>query len=449
MKKRELKVAINLNKPENLNLEELIKPDRPHFIQVRKDDGGNNFKITNGKYLRKQIPAMYYFIHILLERQYSKNKVKRCKFNDRFVKMYSRDIEPFKSKNDFKFIWSILFKLKIVDYFDDNEPTQFRKSAKGYYFGLTKEYLDSRVVQHEIMVSEDIAERLTNKSKGSNENIEDKQYSTLSINKQSLHQYKNIKNMNFDSSSAIQYIDKRLEDKAIDVNKYNSCIVSINNLINSRITFSKSEKCDRIFTSVTGMPKELRPFIKDGEGKSLVELDFGSCNAFIVYKIINELVPYYQSNAEKIATENEVDLYRRLLSGGDFYRDFKDVFFADEQFSRDQVKDIVLKNWFNGKLNSRNRYRKYMLQRLPRISTIIDSMKAKRYEDFSIFAMRMESELVNNIIYTKFINLYPDAIMFTIFDSILVEQKYSTQLQSMMFEEGSRYFNLNCIVKGK
>jgi hypothetical protein len=49
----------------------------------------------------------------------------------------------------------------------------------------------------------------------------------------------------------------------------------------------------------------------------------------------------------------------------------------------------------------------------------------------------------------KFIEMHPQAILYTIFDSFLVEQKYAAQLQTMMLEEGSRYFNLNCIVKAK
>jgi hypothetical protein len=63
--------------------------------------------------------------------------------------------------------------------------------------------------------------------------------------------------------------------------------------------------------------------------------------------------------------------------------------------------------------------------------------------------MSRESELVNNIIYKKFIDKHPTAIMYTVFDSILIEQKYAAELHSLMFEEGSKYFTINCIVKVK
>ena len=90
-----------------------------------------------------------------------------------------------------------------------------------------------------------------------------------------------------------------------------------------------------------------------------------------------------------------------------------------------------------------------MLKRLHRIYEIIDCLKVNQYENFSYTMMKMESELVNDIIYKKFIEMHPDAILYTIFDSFLVEQKYSAELLSIMQEEGSKYFNINCIVKNK
>ena len=450
MKSIEPQVSIKLNKPANLDLYQLIKPDLDRLIRVRRDDGSFGIPSKSGKSLRKHIPALYYIIHILLERQYSKNSVERCRYAKDFVKLYSRDIEPLKSKNDFRYIWSILYQLKIIRVFDVNEPTKYRKSAMGYYFRFTDEYRDAPVVQHEVLVKSSIAERLDKKEKlRRSEPKQTVDISKIQTNKPSYHQYMSILNLKFDSPSASEYIKKQFEDNLIDVSRYNSCVIAINAIANGRLSFSQSEACQRIYTTVTQMPKELRQFIKDSEGNKLTELDFGSFNAFLVYKILNDMHPDYKSNVEKIAFENEIDFYRRLLSGGDFYRDFKEVFFPDVELDRDQVKDIVLKNWFNGKLNSRNKYRKHMIKRLPMISTVVDSLKSKRYEDFSNFTMSRESQLVNDIIYSKFIAEYPDAIIYTIFDSFLIEQKYVPQLHEMMLEEGSRYFNLNCVIKIK
>jgi hypothetical protein len=442
--------VINLNKPKNLSLEEIINPDLPRFIQIRRDDGGSSFKMTKGKTLHKHIPALYYLIHILLERQHAKNTFLRCIYARDFVKLYSRDIEPFKSKNDFRYMWSILVLLKVIECYDVSEPTKYRKSAKGYYFRFTKEYKNAEVIQHEVEVSKAIADKLKNKSYFKNsEALEEIDISKLSINKQSMHQYLAIKNLRFDSDAASGHVNKLYADQLIDVDRYNSCVLSINNILNGRYKITQSKVCKRVYTNITSMPKELRQFIRDNEGKQLIELDFSSINAFIVYRILNSISPDYESNAEKIAFENELDLYRRLLSGGDFYTDFKSVFFPNEDLSRDQVKEIVLKHWFNGMPNSRNTYRKVLVKRMPRISEVIDALKSEKYENFSIITMSMESELVNDIIYKKFIDQHPDVIMYTIFDSFLVEQKYAALLQSIMQEEGSKYFNINCFVKVK
>lgn len=440
--------SINLNKPENLVLEELINPEEEFFIAIRRDDGTNSWDMTFGKKLLKHIPAMYYFVHVLIERQHSDIDALRCRFAKDFVEMFSRDIEPVKSKNYFRFIWGILRRLGVIDYQDDMKPNKYKKSAKAYYFKFTPDYSESRIMQHQILIKKVFADKL-NKKWNMNQEKHEIDISIVTNNKHLAHQYKALRIMNFDSQSAITHTKELLNEQVIDTKKYNTCMSSINNIINGRIKVTHSRVCGRFYSPVTQLPKELRQFIKDNEGKSLVELDFGSFNAFAVYKILNGVNPEYKANADKYSFRNEFQLYKDILSSGDFYNDFKEVFLPQEELSRDEIKEIVLRKWFNGRLNSRNKYRKLLLKRLPKISEIIDSLKIAKYENFSNITMKMESELVNDIIYKKFIELYPDAIMYTIFDSFLIERKYATQLHSMMLEEGSRYFNLNCIVKEK
>lgn len=439
-------VMITLNKPKNLVLEDLIKPEFPFFVNCRRDDGGTNYKMTTGKNILKHIPALYYFVHILLERQYSDNEDLKLIYNPDFNKMFSRDIEPIKSKNDFKFIWSILQTLKISEAFSNNEPSAYKKSAMAYYFIFYEPYLNEPIVQHQIKIKKSIADKL-NKKLG----VNDQQIDLASIitKKHIAHQYHALQHINFDSASAINHIDKQLRESLITKAQYNTCLISINNMINHRVRVTLSDKCNRFFTPVTMMPKQIRKFIKDSQGESLIELDFGSFNAFAVYKIINSIDYDFQSNIDKILFEQDINLYRNLLAGGDFYGDFKEVFFPDEELTRDQVKEIVLHLWMNGKVNSKNKYKKIIDKRMPKISSILTAIKSENYKNFSNTTMKMESELVNDIIYKKFIELHPDAIMYTIFDSFLVEQKYSALLHSMMLEEGSRYFNLNCVVKAK
>ncbi len=441
---------IILNKPENLILEDLIPVDRPFYPRKRKDDGTYSPIMTTGKRIRKQIPAMYYFIHMLLERQHSDVDELRCWFAKDFVQVYSRDIEPIKSKNDFRFIWGILKTLNVIEFHDDTRPNRYKKSAKVYFFKLTDNYVNSTIVQHRISINDSIAEKLNRKwnnlKKGDSE-IKDIDYNK--IDKVFLHQYNTLKYIRFDATKAKEHAEKLLSKNEINTKQYNTCLIRINNIVTGKIRVTYSESCNRFFTPVNQMPKELRQFFLDKDGNELVELDFVSCNPFIIYKILNEMQPDYKSDVEKIAFEHELYLYRRLLSAGDFYNSFKEYFFPDIDISRDQIKDDILHRWFNGRLNSRNKFRKRMLQRMPFISAVVDSMKSQRYEDYSNITMKFESQLVNEIIFKRFIEIHPDAIMYNIFDSFLIERRYATELLSLMQEEGSRFFNLNCFVRVK
>ncbi len=440
-------VKLKLNKPENLVLEDLIRPDLPFFILTRKDDGTHTPTMTTGKRVQKHIPALYYFIHVLLERQHSDNENLRFRYDERYAKMFSRDIYPLKSKNDMRKMWGILRSLKVLEVHDNNEPNHYRKSAMAYYFKLLEPYQDAKVVEHEVMVKKSIYDRFEDKWNLRKKKVAD--ISKITTDKVSAHQFKALQDIRINYDAAHEHISLLLSRNEIEKKKYNTCRIYLNNIRNGRLYVSKSEKCNRYYTPVTNLPKIVRPFITDAEGKSLVELDYGSFNAFAVYKILNTVNPEYKTNAEKIAFETELDLYRRILSGGDFYRDFKEIFFPDAELNRDQVKNIVLQHWFNGRVVSRNKYRKIMKSRMPRISEIIDSLKDKNSSDFSNITMQMESQLVNDTVYRKFIDTYPDAVMYTVFDSFLVEPRYASELQSMMLEEGNRYFDLNCIVTCK
>ena len=437
-------VSLKLNKPENLVLENLINPILPFFIFVRKDDGTHTPTITTGKRVQKYIPAMYYFIHVLLERQHSDIEGLKLKYNQNYVKMFSRDIEPLLTKNDIRKIWGILRSLKVIEVFDNNEPNYYRKSAMAYYFKLIEPYESARVIEHKISVAEKIYDKFEDKWNLRKKKIVD--ISQIKVDRLSAHQFKSLQDICINYSAAEDHIKELLDNKKIDLKKYNTCKIYLNNIRNGRLYVTKSLKCNRYYTPVTNLPKIVRPFISDKDGKSLVELDYGSFNAFAVYKILNDVNPKYQSNAEKIAFETELDLYRRILSGGNFYNDVKEIFFPDKDLSREQIKNIVLRHWFNGRINSQNKHRKILKSRMPRVTEIIDSFKQETSTNFSNLTMRMESQLVNDIVYKKFIDLYPDVILYTIFDSFIVESRYASQLHTMMIEEGNLYFKINCVV---
>ena len=108
-------VKVNLSKPGNLNLEELIKPESKYFVSVRRNDGSSYWDVINGEKLSKYIPAMYYFIHVLLQRQHISYDTLRLRYDKSFVRVFARDIEPVKSKNYFNLIVYKLITLKVIE----------------------------------------------------------------------------------------------------------------------------------------------------------------------------------------------------------------------------------------------------------------------------------------------------------------------------------------------
>ncbi|MFW5983082.1 MAG: hypothetical protein ACOCQ4_01170 [bacterium] len=441
-------VGISLHKPSNLDLESLIQAETMFLLPIRKSDGTFTYDMVRGSKIKKHIPTLYFFIHMFLDRQNQGVEPLQYLYDSSFVQMFARDIEPLKSKNYFRFIWSILRSLAVIEMVNSIKPNKYKESAQAYYFKIQEPYSSAEIVQHEILVPEKIKTKLDdlwNIGKNITKTNNTPKFSNPNIQ----HQVRALREINFENEAATKYIKKLYSKGNLSIAQYNSAIISINNLKNGRISTTHSHACNRLYTPITSLSKELRAFIKDDYGNELIELDFASFNPYVVYKILTGINPTYQSKLERIQFENELDLYSRLLLSGDFYQEINQLCFADKNFTRDEVKEVVLWKWFNARPNSRDKNRKIMLQKLPKISEIIDSMKSERFENFSNTTMKLESKLVNDLIYPEFIKRYPDALIYTIFDSYLVEERFAKELHQLMVERGSDFFGIDCIVRTK
>jgi len=447
---KEDNVPIKLYKPENLILEELIKPNSYHIVQVRRNNGTYYPDIIDGKKLHKYLPAMYYFIHVLLERQHVSYDTLRCQYDKTFVRMFARDIEPLKSKNYFNIITRKLKTLGIIEAKTFYEANKYRFTAPSTYYRFTDVYSNAIISQYEIVVKESKARKLNEKfgvrlkDKADTVNL-----SELKSIPSILHQFCALANVKFDSDGARNYVKRLYNENHITIDRLNSCMYYIFNISNGRFYTTYSNVCSRFFTTINGMPKELRQFILDRDSNELVELDFGSSTAFAVYKILSGNIIEHSSETEKMLFENELYMFRRLLESGDFYSALKKLVFPDKNIDRDQIKDIVIKNWFNSTPKSRNVNKKQIAKIFPRITKYMDGMKAKAYEDFFNFVMLLESKLVNEIIYQKFINSHPDAIIYTIFDSYLIQRQFADKLLELMKQEGYLFYNVEVVIKQK
>lgn len=447
---KEDSVSIKLYKPENLILEELIKPNSIYFVDVRRNNGTYYPDIIDGKKLHKYLPAMYYFIHVLLERQHVSYDTLRCQYDKTFVRMFARDIEPLKSKNYYNIITRKLKTLGIIEAKTFYEGNKYRFTAPSTYYRFTEKYSKAIICQHEIVIKESKARKLNEKfGVRLKDKVDTVNLSEFKSIPSILHQFCALANVKFDDDGARNYVKKLYAENHIKIDRLNSCMYYIFNISNGRFYTTYSSVCNRFFTTINGMPKELRQFILDRESNGLVELDFGSSTAFAVYKIISGNIIEHSLEAEKMLFENEVYMFKRLLESGDFYSALKKLVFPDKDIDRNQIKDIVIKNWFNSTPKSRNLNKKQIAKIFPRITKYMDGMKAKAYEDFFNFVMLLESKLVNEIIYQKFINSHPEAVIYTIFDSYLIQRQYADELLELMKQEGFLFYNVEVVIKQK
>lgn len=381
-------------------------------------------------------------------RSNSNNDGLRHPYKVEYVRMYSRDIEPLKTKNDFIAISSLLRTLNIVEMQTVMEKNLHKESALAYYFKLKEPFDDVKIVEHQIRVPQLKAMIINAHLNETKHKIPDVSYYFESDDVMK-HQFEALTNLNFDSSSALSQITYLLKGRKIQISRYNASYITISTIINKRINITKSDRCDRIYTTVTGMPKEIRRFLKDKTGNSLVELDFSSFNAFALYRLLNNLPSkiIHESNVNKIQFEKDTETYKKLLSTGDFYSQLKACLFTNASIQREEIKSKVLIEWLNGKPESKSTFKKRMDEFLPSIGRVLNALKEKNYNSFSSSLMKMESELVNYTIYKKFVTENPEAIVYTIFDCLLVEVKYVRILETRMLEEGNKFFGIPCCVK--
>lgn len=442
-KQKEETAGIKLYKPLNLNIENRININNIYFIQQRLSTGKTKLVETKGKHLVKNIPALYYFIHKLIVRGHSDIETFQHPENKKFIRMYARDIQQLKSKSDFNLIFTILRQLNIVEMETNMESNAYRSSIPAYYFKLKHPYYDAQLIQHEILVPKSKALKI-NCEFGNKNLLEDNESLTalLQSNDVLKHQFQAVSNLNFDCVAATAFINASYKNKAITAGEYNASYINICNLENQRIVFSESNRCKRIYTTVTCFPKIIRPFLHDNQGQSLRELDFSAFNAYAFYKLLTRF-----NDGSTPMFKKELECYMQFLTNGDFYDNIKEVVFPDANYNRDDVKKKFLKEWLNGKLDGKSKFKLKMDERFPQITAVLNELKKRDYPDFSNTLMRYESQLVNYDIYWNFVKLHPDAAIYTIFDCIMVEQQYADELHLMMLEYGKSFFGVPCKVK--
>lgn len=213
------------------------------------------------------------------------------------------------------------------------------------------------------------------------------------------------------------------------------------------ISFTHSKY--RVYHTLNRTKKELRSFMLV-DGNPMVEFDYKSSQILhLIYIIENDI------NSGNINASIDTDMlrsqlyaFKRIVNQGDIYNHFaKHYYYDNKKFlgknwedSRDKAKELVLQKYINGGNKPRLKSHKWVRSVFTQITAYIDSINIDN--DLSLLANRlMESEgyLVNEIIVNRIIREYPECVLYTVFDSIIVAQAYSNQVHDVMIQESINY----------
>lgn len=263
------------------------------------------------------------------------------------------------------------------------------------------------------------------------------------------HQYDRQCELRFNVSEAEKHVNSLFNSNIISDKQFISHYNLFKRIENKRYHFSVSDKCGRVFTTVNNIPRILRQYIVDRNNLALKELDFGNFNVLLLHKIFNEYIEthdvndYVKQEFNKFKSYLKVDFYQRLVE-----------FFNENQtaIDRDTAKDIVLHHWINANQQCKTLEFNIVKAIFPELTNLLQKFKGSTYSSYKEFYnrfMRQESKLINEIVYSRIIKEYPDCIVYTIFDGLLVEDRYTEKVQQIMLEEGQRFINYNIRVKIK
>ena len=263
------------------------------------------------------------------------------------------------------------------------------------------------------------------------------------------HQYDRQKEMLFDFNSAEKQVNTSFYGNLVDMIQFISYYNMFKRIYNKNFYFVVSDKCNRVFTVINNMPKFLRKYIVDKNNVPMRELDFSNFNVMLLYKILKE---YIDNNEVSDKVKFEFNRYISDIKD-DFYLKIVEYYAkGGYDISRDLAKEIVLIHWINAKQDCYNQDFKIMKKLFPELTKIITKLKGDSrhsYLNFYNDIMKRESELVNKIIYSRIMNELPSAVVYTIFDGIIVEDNFTSQIQKIMMEEGKKYIGHEMKVKIK
>lgn len=434
-------------KPRNLNLEALID-DNKKYDWCKNIQGKLVYNQYLGKNIRKYIPQMYYFISaILMNSTKEKYKCELKEFDDHtYLKLCSLSevgINYKKSKQIIHFlVANKIIKVKGLEKEIYVNNKTYRINLK--YFSIQPPFKSIAEIYDIKLEFKELKLNAETKAK-------------ISSSPVFKYQHEKQKELNFDFSGATQTVNELYYSKVFTDLQFLSYYNLIRRIYNKQYYFKISDKCNRVFTTINGIPKILRCNILDKGDNVLNELDYANfnvlllCKIFTEYKVNNIVNENYISELEKFKLYIDNDFYESVM------KTMNDSGISKKYYGmyvdRDTVKeDIVLKHWINAYQWDKSAEHDIMLLLFPELSIVLKSLKGlykSTCNEFYNSFMKKESELVNDIVYKRIMTELPESICYTLFDGLLVDNKNTDQIIQIMSDEGKKYMGYDIKVRKK
>ncbi|MBB6332999.1 hypothetical protein HNP24_004002 [Chryseobacterium sediminis] len=265
-----------------------------------------------------------------------------------------------------------------------------------------------------------------------------------------------FKDIDVDIKAARKYLkrqwreDYKTENSDTAILKYNSRLLPVEHLCKKENQlFFVDATAGRLHTYITQLKSELRKFLK-WKGKVLCSIDISNSQPYLLQTLLNKEV-YERCNMNiklekvnvkldtimlgvliySISREDDVLLFKRIVSSGKFYEEFGKILKNNGEFEnisddnlRKEVKNITFSTLFsNNRAISHSNYIKIFKRIFPNVYKVLKYVKKGQHNTLAIVLQSLEADLVLQKA-CKRINTDKDDIpLFTLHDSIITTEE--------------------------
>lgn len=227
---------------------------------------------------------------------------------------------------------------------------------------------------------------------------------------------------------SIYYLDN-LEDKTHDVYNKNKYSVEA---IDDKHIFYHFDDFGRMHTNYTILKSFIRKNCLLIEGEETFEVDIQNSQPLFLTKIISS---WNNTNID----QNEYSLFRQLTLNGKFYDYVMDRLNIKD---RNIIKKMTYKVFF-GKNNKHSKEDIMFSSLFPSIHEFIKVYKKfhNNYKQLAYDLQKLESNLIFNKVIKKVMDLYPNARIITVHDSIMSSRSYEKRIKNIFYTELKKEFD--------